>query len=137
MKIQVYIYHILSRASLYNFLVSLVTNLLFANPLKYCLLMYEALKQLPYKYILQIKTSCILSYLISGPNKQICQLSLLDGEIPSFWFSSCHLPVRANNLPVFVKFSFALHLFCVMRLLLIQENPFKICLFIYVTQEST
>ena len=52
MKIKVYVYHILSHASLYSFLVSLVTNLLFAYPLKYCLLQYEALKQLPYKYIL-------------------------------------------------------------------------------------
>ena len=43
----------------------LVTNILFVYPLKYCLLQHEVPKCLPYKYILQIKTSYILSYLIS------------------------------------------------------------------------
>ena len=62
-------------------------------------------------------------------NKQICQLSQLDEEISSFWFSSCHLPVRANNLSAFAKFSIAFHVFCVMRLLFIQENSFRICLY--------
>ena len=43
-KIHVYVYLIPSYPTLYSSSVSLVTNLLFAYPLKYCLLQYEAPK---------------------------------------------------------------------------------------------
>ena len=40
---------------------------------------------------------------------QTCRLSPSDGEISPFWFISSRLPVSANNLPVFEKFSDAPH----------------------------
>ena len=35
---------------------------------------------------------------------QTCRLSPSDGEISLFWFISPHIPVSANNLPVFEIF---------------------------------
>ena len=52
MKIYFYVYLTPSYATLYSFLVILVTNLLFAYLHKYCVLQYEVPKHLPYKYIL-------------------------------------------------------------------------------------
>ena len=56
MKTHFYVYLSPCNATLYSFLVPLVTNLLFVYPLKYCLLQYELRKYLPYKYISHRKT---------------------------------------------------------------------------------